>query len=349
MDDLTAGAGCLGQTRLPDVVYSFTPATSGPHVFEVKGTKPVLLWLAEGRCEGAACIAWANTTLSANLTAGRQYFVVLEGANLAGQGFTVRAATPPSNDVCIGALPLDLSTPRAGTTYGATHELGKALPGPCLERSVPKANGPDVLYRFVAQAAGNFLASVSAATWNPRLFVHGAACPETDAACRTASRTGLQSGKVRFRAAQGETVFLAVDGDTVEEQGDFTIRVDSVPILAGDTCATALELTPGTPVQAPTSGLVDDLSPVGLCDSVGPRRDLVTRFVPTKSGLYAVTASGASEVWMTDGTCDGARCTRLLRGGYVLETDLTAGQIYFFVAEVNDSATGNVELTLREQ
>jgi hypothetical protein len=78
--------------RGPDLIYSYTPAVSGPFLVTLipEATFDPLLWVTEGVCggTGAACVAYSETygggvveSAKVNGVAGTPYFFLVDAAS----------------------------------------------------------------------------------------------------------------------------------------------------------------------------------------------------------------------------------------------------------------------------
>lgn len=152
------------------------------------------------------------------------------------------SAAPP-NDACAGATPLTLNLPAAGTLSGATNDFQLTVASACYhgtDHSKSTAPGQDVVYSFVAPAAGpySFRVQWTGGGWDPVLYVAtscpGGSPPQTvpDASCiDAANRQGYSSIWLATEETPclpltaGQQVFAFVDQTNTFIAGPFAIEV----------------------------------------------------------------------------------------------------------------------------
>ncbi len=183
--------GCFVAGTYYDVWYSFVATVAATHTVNLSSlganfTAP-RIQIYSGTCAALVSVACATgTTLTqAGLVNGATYYVRIAnfGVNPSGPGsvanFNIcitRGATPPSNDLCTGAILLTSGATCSnisGTLINATATAGLPACGNALS--------PDVWFRFVAQSAypvitlGSVGANLTAVTPRIQLFSGGCA------------------------------------------------------------------------------------------------------------------------------------------------------------------------------
>jgi hypothetical protein len=275
-----------GGTPGKEVIYTFTPTTTGTHYINQTSSFDYIDYMfkaSSGGCSGSGwtCIEdldGAATSVGFNLTAGTQYYILLDPEVTTGGSvsFSITCPTPPpTNDECAAAITLTpgaagaACSPTAGNTNAATES-----PYGCL-------NGypdDDVWYKFVATAtshtvtvdgAANFDAVVAVFTTDCSASfttVTGGDCSDGDNTysdgIETLTLTGLTIGNTYY-----VNVYDWWDDDAwfgYTKGGDFTICITTPPSPPNDNCAGVISITPTEAGVAcsPTAG-----SSVGGTDS----------------------------------------------------------------------------------
>ena len=326
---------CGANNYYGDVVYTFTPATTGSYVF-TGSSSSVGLWIRAACSEASACITTtgSNGTEQATLTAGTTYFVYAR--HYSNVSFTLRVdtLTTPGNDTCAAPIDLTQSTTVNGTLLGATNDYGATLPAQCGSLSPV---GPEVVYRFTPATTGNFRLTLGASSWYPTVWL--------SSSCGTAGtclvgRESYGGFDFNFHGTAGVPVFIHVDADSASVS-TFTISVSPVTAPSNDLCAGATALTLGTPVTANPSGAVADYSVCGANNYYG---DVVYTFTPATTGSYVFTGSSSSVgLWIRAACSEASACITTTGSNGTEQATLTAGTTYFVYAR----HYSNVSFTLR--
>lgn len=260
-NDIDPGVGGCAPGPGADVVYSFTPAASDQYSI---GATPLgatfdlsLYIITDCANPAGSCVAGTNArpfgkgeTLTAQLTAGTRYFLVVDNAQATGEGafhFSLRRGTP-ANESCLTAsdiAPNRLPFSTTATTYGAANDHNPGAP--CV-RTNQSANGPDVVYSFTSPDSQNYDITVTPmGNWDITLYVVRG-CPSLNN-CTSADIGGSGDPEsLRRNLTQGITYFIIVDGF----QGDF-----------GDFTLTLVPTIPRTPA-APTNLVAKAVSPTEI-------------------------------------------------------------------------------------
>ncbi|HXU35335.1 MAG TPA: choice-of-anchor D domain-containing protein [Blastocatellia bacterium] len=252
------GAGCAPGGG-NDVVYSFTPASSGVYTIGVTPTDPAdlsLYVITDCSNPSATCIAGSNAagfnqgeSVTPTLTAGTRYFVVVDtptpDANAAGFHFSLRRGRP-ANDTCATATVIDTSRlpfSTLGTTFGAANDLD---PGTSCFTQVLSTRGGDVVYQFTpADTQLYIIEVVPSGNFDTSLYVT-TDC-STIAGCISADVGGSGATEtIRHSLNAGTTYFIVVDGFG-GDAGDFlfslTPSMSHAPVAPSDLTATAVSST----------------------------------------------------------------------------------------------------------
>jgi uncharacterized repeat protein (TIGR01451 family) len=243
------------------VWYAFTPTASGIYTFSSCSDAPTGTTVDDtvlavytsaagcggpftevaGACDNDGCVNESlQAVVTANLTAGTAYFVVLWQAgsvapvsgNTAVQ-LRVTQPGPPENDTCAGPVALSLGAPVRGTTALAAndYQLSGSACFTGIGQTASTAPGRDAAYVFTAPDSGLFSFRVTdfASSLNPVLYVAADCAGVTLASCLGASNrstTGSSEEVMCLPLSGGETVYALVDENAFTAGGTFRIEVD---------------------------------------------------------------------------------------------------------------------------
>ncbi|HPG70190.1 MAG TPA: hypothetical protein PLO37_25375, partial [Candidatus Hydrogenedentes bacterium] len=258
--------GIPGDAR--DVWYTYTASASG--WVRVGGTGQHTLSVFEG-CGGPE--------LACGTVVGGVVFDVYQGVAYAmrvadfpqdsGQEFTLAMdwVTPPVNDTCDQALPLEAGVPLRGTHVGAGG-IDMTSCGDTWDES----DTSDVWYYHTASRTGTLTARSTVTDWFSGTLAAFDACDGNEMACATGSFSA--DSLISFPVAMGSTYWLRVAGSSAYH-GDFQIVAGYGP--DNETCVEAVELA------------LDEIVEGNV--SVAEDSDVWYRFTAPESGEYCVTAT----------------------------------------------------------
>ncbi|HJQ25056.1 MAG TPA: choice-of-anchor D domain-containing protein [Blastocatellia bacterium] len=236
-NDIDPGLGGCAPGPGADVVYSFTPSATDLYTVGATpngATFDLSLYIITDCANPAGtCVAGTNArpfgkgeTVTAQLTAGTRYFIVVDNAQATGEGpfhFSLRRGKP-SNDACAQAL--DIAANRlpfstTATTFGAANDFNPGVP--CL-RTNQSANGPDVIYSFTSPDSQNYDITVTP-MGNFDVTVYVVTNCTSLAGCTSADiGGGGDAESLRRNLTQGTTYYIIVDGFQ-GDAGDFTLTL----------------------------------------------------------------------------------------------------------------------------
>ncbi len=329
IDDSFGPDGGCGYVPFPDVVYSFTPPTSGRYRFTATNGA---LSLSQGTC-GTSCTA-PNSVSVADLVAGTPIFLIVDGATAA-VTLRVDPVIVPPNDVCANAVPLALATPVQGTTTGASLDV----------ECNSFYRGPDVYYRFTPPTSGAYRVTATTPSTdggsNTFSIGIGPGSCASDAGATTCFDPFSSQGAA-FRGTANTPVTISVA--TPYGEWPFQVVVNAISTPANDTCASPTQLSAGVPVAVSLIDALDDFggggfdAGVSACGNAGVP-DVVFSFLPSTTGRYRFQTP--FETFLSTGTC-GTGCTRRAFGSF--DVDLTAGVTAFFVVETSYPQSGSIRV-----
>jgi hypothetical protein len=258
-NDIDPGSGGCAPGGGNDVVYSFTPATSGLYTIGATPTAPAdlsLYVITDCANPVGTCVAGTNAAgfnqgevLTPSLNAGTRYFIVVDTPNLdtnaAGFHFSLRSGRP-ANDTCATATIIDASRLpflSSGTTFGAANDLD---PGTSCFTSPLSTRGPDVVYQFTPADTQLYIITVTP-RGNYDVSVYLTTDCSTIAGCISADVGGAGATETIAHSLNGGTTyFIVVDGFGFDA-GDFGFSLQPSmshsPAPPSDLTATAVSPT----------------------------------------------------------------------------------------------------------
>ena len=276
----------------PDLVYQFTlpvarqvlarvtplaGSSLTPAVYLRPATKCMSTLPADQvACQVAGGPGAAATTVVPNLAAGVWYLWV-DGVGGSSGPFDLKlefAEPPPvpSNDVCSGALPLNLTTTSVVNAQGTTLGAGSDKTSRC---TLPESGQmPDVVYEVTLSSRQSLAIDLKAATGSalkPVATLRGNGCtsvdPNDEVACAWGDPVLTDRAVYTVPELDAGTYFLWVSGDDAS-QGPFSLKLSAgapITLPANDVCVPALlpGLSPGISVQGDTRGATHGESAIG--------------------------------------------------------------------------------------
>lgn len=244
MNDIDPGGGGCAPGPGVDVVYRFTPAATDVYTI---GATPFdnlfdlsLYVVTDCSNPAGTCVAGANNLgigrgefITPTLTAGTQYFIIVDGAITTTSGdfhFALRRGTP-ANDDCSSPQVIDpslLPFITNGSTFGAANELNPGTP--CLPTN-QSGRGPEVIYQFTPTNTQTYVTRViPTALYDASVYIV-TNCGSLSS-CRSADVGGAgDTEELRRPLTAGVTYFIVVDG-LLNEAGDFRLEVEPTIPLA---------------------------------------------------------------------------------------------------------------------
>ena len=309
-----------GETGAPELVYALTLERRQQVTIAIEQTGfDGTVYVRSGGCEDPSSEAaggcnddegdTSHSRLVLALDPGTHYIFVDGFARNAGNfSMTVTAADVPSiADVCQSAAALTPNTAVTGTLTSQDLNLFQARCG-------GNARGPDRVYRLEVPQESRLQLHQESDYDGVIHFRRACAEAGTEVDCNDDAED-VQHARINAIVPAG-TYFVFTDGYAPNAAGAYTLQADLAPVAggntAGDTCADAQLLTPGTPVDGNTFQARDDVhSP---CAAAADGYDVVYRL--------NVTARSRVKLWFDSndlreqGTitvaraCDGAPLTQ---------------------------------------
>jgi hypothetical protein len=181
-------------------------------------------------------VTWNNTTGSSRTVTLRVYLFNDTRANY-NMNFNVSAPTPPSNDTCGSATPLQNGLTAIGSNVGATND-GVAV---CT------TTNSDVYYRFFAPCSTSMTVTTAGSDFDTVLTAFDA-CPSSGGvalACNDDFNNTLQS-EITFNITGGQTYYLRVASFGTRAQGNISINATIFRPWSNDDCPASVSLPAGS-------------------------------------------------------------------------------------------------------
>ena len=343
-----------------EAIYTFTPATTGSYAIQqISSTITNIQYAFKTVTSGCSATGWtciqdlngASTSATFSLTAGTQYYIILDPRTSTAGGTVVFnivcPPTPPANDDCTGAIPLTVGTScsyTSGSNVGATATTSPSTPPApgCANYS-----GGDVWYSVVVPSSGTIIIDTqSGGITDSGIALYTGTCGAlTLVSCNDdgSSNGGFMSGLTANGLTVGSTVYIRVWEYGNDTFGTFGICVTTpydpcTSIINIPTCGSNNSVT-----FASGTGTINNGNS-GACFSA-PGKEYIYSFTPTTTGNYAIQQTASSSwteyFYKTAGSCIGGwTCIKEIYGAGTSGTiTLTAGVQYYFLVDAY-STTG---------
>ncbi len=301
---------------------------------------------------------WTNTT-----AASVRVFAVVDNFDDMDTGgafnMEVTVAAPAMNDTCASALAITPGTVR-GSTTGTMNDYGMGMG--CVGTA-----GADVVYALTVPAGQRAVvtATTGGGGFDPSInLVAGpaATCGGTPRTCLAGDDTGTASAVNRTvwlnTTGATATIYAVVDSGSAMATGPFVLTYALETPPAGDTCGTAVRVTPGT-VMSSTASHANDLGAGMRCTGAGGIDRIYVASVGPGQTLTATVTSG-------DGTFDPSINLELMCGSAPrvcldgddtgaasalnmvthMNTGAAAQDVFISIESANATATGPFTMTV---
>ncbi|MBM4779431.1 MAG: hypothetical protein GQE15_17120, partial [Archangiaceae bacterium] len=271
----------------PDVVYAFTPASTGTYLVNGVMTSGTGRFWTSASCGVAASCTQASEIISTSFvvraTAGQPTFIHADSDTGGGGPFTlqVTSVTPPTNDTCAAATVMTAGTPVTGSLVNAVNDFWPNAP--CSQTNRRRG---EVVLSFTPSTTGQYVfretSTSDVVMWLANACDNSCTTAVDDPEILTATLTA------------GVPVYFFVE--PYASATTYTVRVDPLVVPPNDTCASPTVLTSGVTVNGTTVGANNDftgtLSMVCAPYQV-PAVDVVYSFTAPSAGNYRVTTTTA--------------------------------------------------------
>ncbi|MCH9686669.1 MAG: hypothetical protein K0V04_34875 [Deltaproteobacteria bacterium] len=217
---------CSPGQGAPDVGHLFTAPVDGFFAFDTLGSAPLdtVVYLFGGAdcsaavigCNDDVSLAIAQSRVSLYMQQGDPVVVMVDGFDA-----TQAGAYALDIDAVLGpCTSADLVAPLPSTTVGDTTGAQDKLPPSCAA-----VQGRDVVFRFVAPAAGFYRIDTFGSSFDTVLHARSGQCSLHEIACNDDTAPGLQS-ELLIPLMLGEEISIVVDGFGLDEAGAFTLHIE---------------------------------------------------------------------------------------------------------------------------
>jgi len=211
---------CGNSTLGSEVIYSFTPTSTGVHTLIINGVggDPVDFGYkaASGGCSSSGwnCIGTSTGTsffTFGPLTAGVEYYILLDAHTtvFSAQNFEINCAPVPANDLCSNAITIPAATGNiCGTTLGANPDIPNS--GANCGTSAD-GFGAGVWYTF--QGTGqtwDFFFPQQGEDWDPEVNVYSGTCGSLTCVTGDDDSGGGLSAQFSVNSVSGTTYYVYV-------------------------------------------------------------------------------------------------------------------------------------------
>ncbi len=246
---IASGAGgfssssCGYTTPGKEQIYTFTPTTTGNYYIQQNSSYGYIDYQFKTASSGCNSSGWtciddisgAGTSPGFSLTAGTQYYLLLDPESSTGGSITFSLNCPvvaPANDNCSGAIALTVnsdlncSTSTSGTTVGATQS----------QSSCSGTADDDVWYSFVATAASHTVTVTPGTLSDVVMQVFSGTCGSLTSLDCIDDTYSSNEATILNGLTIGNTYYVRVHSySSSTGQGTFTICVTSnIPCTAGN-------------------------------------------------------------------------------------------------------------------
>ncbi len=198
-----------------DVIYQYTPTTTGFHTISLCGSSfDTGLEVRIGdACPGNTEVACNDdycslgSQLDATLIGGTTYYIIVDGC-CGGSGdyvLTISALTVNPGETCANAFALTIPGTVTGTTVGYINDYDQSCP-------YTGGTAPDVVYSYTPAADQLVSFDLCLSNWDTKLYLFDGSCTGTAIACNDDYCPDFQSFLSCVRLYAGHTYYIVVDG-----------------------------------------------------------------------------------------------------------------------------------------
>lgn len=236
----TQSGSCGGTTTAPEKAFEWTPAVSGTATIQTCGSSfNTVLYMRGDSCgsgsqlvcnnDAYACPAAGGnygSRIARTVTAGRKYYILVDGASGARGNFTL-SITPPSPDACLGPTVI----PATGGTFTGTTSGSSSQAGSCAST----ASAPEKVFQWTPATSGAATIQTCGSSFNTALYLRGGSCGtgsqlscnDNTGGCPGAG-VGNYGSRIRPSVTAGQTYYIVVDGAN-GGAGNFSLSVIPPP------------------------------------------------------------------------------------------------------------------------
>lgn len=240
----TQSGACAATSASPEKVYAWTPTTSGVATIQTCGSAfDTALYVRGDTCQGGTQLACNDNSsgcsggtsnggsrVSPTVTAGRTYYIFVDGKNGAQGNYTL-SITPPTTSANSCANPTAI--PAGGGTFTGT-TAGNSSHGPSCG-GASTGSSPEHVFVWTPARSGSALITTCGSGFDTALYLRTGSCTtNSQVACNNnyggCSAGGVSNWGSRLRptVTAGTTYYIFVDGNA-GGRGNFTLNVTPPP------------------------------------------------------------------------------------------------------------------------
>ncbi len=374
-DEMDHAVGsCAAAEDGKDVVLRFVPEDDGRIEVSTEGAATVfdtviyarsecIVPMPEFACNDNVNPGVPTSRMQLDVMDGEPVYLFVDGNGTSAGTFqvTVRMSGGPGTD-CSMPIPIEPDADGVfhvtGTTIGAFDDAQ----GTCA-----MANGaPEVVYQFTPPADGRIGASTQGMTVFDTVLYARSACDDSGAevVCNDNDAPGLVSSRLQTDVAEGEPVYLFVDGNNAISLGDYELDFWYVAndATGSGTCDAPTEIT--VPAEGgtysdtgSTARAFSDLDAATDCATSGGAPEHVYHFTTPAEGRYVASTEGSTTfdtVLYARDVCEAPPeriCNNDVQAGFVtsrIQGYVNEGDELYFVVDGNGpTSRGDYQLDFR--
>lgn len=388
---------CSAGTTGPETIYYFSPDTTGSYTFDLtwlNAAASLDLLLMNGTtltCDASqACTAPATgtgtkRTISSTLTAGKEYYLIVDSKSTVSTGFNIRL----TSSQC-GAANCDQRSQNTNLSCNYREESRRTDDsnhavnlidawGPVAGRCIANTTGSEVVYQFHPVDTGNYTVSLTGVEAGKTLAlvvtegVDAATCDASSACLQSASSNATtHDASVTFAASTSKYYYIAVDGVN-GDTSKYNIALSGTKTAGGNACASAFCKSAPTTLTCTTTGrnissrndgpgatsAVTTWGTTTSCATGENAPEMAHLFIPTKTASYTFQLIGTTAdldiiVMEADstGACDGTAATCVGAGTTVststesVTVTLTKNKTYYIIVDGKNGGISNYTLSI---
>ena len=220
-------SGSCRANTAPDIVYAFTPPSSGSVCIDSFGSDYDTLVYAQTTCgdedTDVGCdddTSGLQSQIEIGGVGGQTYYIVVDGYSSASGNYTLNIRDGTC-DTGIGDTCSGVEINGFGTFDGTTSGLVDDFHGTCTT-----ANSPDRVYRFRSPVSGTVCADTFGSSYDTVLYVRTSCSDEGSSIACNDDMSSLQS-QVEFDVNDGTTYYIVVDGFGSSNSGDYVLNLSN--------------------------------------------------------------------------------------------------------------------------
>ncbi|HMX85788.1 MAG TPA: T9SS type A sorting domain-containing protein [Saprospiraceae bacterium] len=328
-----------------DEVYIFTPASTASYTVSFTSSSSWVGLMLYAGCPltggGATCAGYAqgssgNQTITATLTAGVTYYLVVDSwpSPTCHSSYNL-SITSGASDPCTSIITLPCGTSTTATLSGSSSWSSSSSCG----YSTP---GQEKIYSFTPTSSGTATLQVTSASGSYVDYQFKAAsggCSPTGWTCIDDVYT---SGSYTFTVTSGVTYYLLLDAETTST----TTHTFQINCPAADPCSSIITLPCGTSTTATLAGSSSWASS-SSCGYSTPGQEKIYSFTPTSSGTATLQVTSASGSYVdyqfkaASGGCSptGWTCIDDVAFTGSFPFTVTAGVTYYILLDAESTST----------